>query len=112
MAREVAIGSGITRSLDVVAPQFIEKIREQGVTRPDLKKDLNEVLTAIEPETELKDKAKAAVGAGKFYAGWLPKLVTGEGQRPGSYSEFGPLAEHLRFVERASRKQARATFWD
>src|SRR3954464_13228905 len=65
----------------------------------------------LEPETELKDKAKAAVGAGKFYAGWLPKLVTGEGQRPGSYSEFGPLAEHLRFVERASRKQARATFY-
>ena len=53
MAREVAIASGITRSLDVVPPQFMEKIREQGVTRPDLKKDLNEVLTAIEPETEL-----------------------------------------------------------
>jgi alkylation response protein AidB-like acyl-CoA dehydrogenase len=65
----------------------------------------------LEPETELKDKARAAVGAGKFYAGWLPKLVVGEGQRPGSYSEFGPLAEHLRFVERASRKQARATFY-
>jgi len=65
----------------------------------------------LEPETELKDKAKAAVGAGKFYAGWLPKLVTGEGQNPKSYSEFGPLAEHLRFAERASRKQARATFY-
>lgn len=65
----------------------------------------------LEPDTELKDKAKAAVGAGKFYAGWLPKLVTGEGHKPGSYSEFGPLAEHLRFVERASRKQARATFY-
>ena len=65
----------------------------------------------LEPGVELKDKAKAAVGAGKFYAGWLPKLVTGQGQRPGSYSEFGPLAEHLRFVERASRKQARATFY-
>jgi alkylation response protein AidB-like acyl-CoA dehydrogenase len=65
----------------------------------------------LEPDTELKDKAKAAVGAGKFYAGWLPKLVTGEGQNPKSYSEFGPLAEHLRFAERASRKQARATFY-
>jgi alkylation response protein AidB-like acyl-CoA dehydrogenase len=65
----------------------------------------------LEPDTELKDKAKAAVGAGKFYAGWLPKLVTGEGQRPGSYSEFGPLAEHLRYVERSARKQARATFY-
>src|SRR3954453_19280796 len=65
----------------------------------------------LDPDTELRDKAKAAVGAGRFYAGWLPKLVTGDGQRRGSYSDFGPLAEHLRFVERASRKQARATFY-
>src|SRR4051794_2078881 len=53
VAREVAIASGITRSLDVVPPQLMEKIREQAVTRPDLKKDLNEVLVALEPETEL-----------------------------------------------------------
>ncbi|MEA2483747.1 MAG: hypothetical protein QOC55_1694, partial [Thermoleophilaceae bacterium] len=65
----------------------------------------------LEPDTELKDKAKAAVGAGKFYAGWLPKLVTGDGQKPGSYADFGPLAEHLRYVERSARKQARATFY-
>jgi hypothetical protein len=65
----------------------------------------------LEPDTELKDKAKAALGAGKFYAKWLPTLVVGEGHRPGSYSEFGPLATHLRFVERSARKQARATFY-
>jgi hypothetical protein len=65
----------------------------------------------LEPDTELKDKAKAALVAGKFYAKWFPQLVVGQGQRPGSYAEFGPLAEHLRFVERASRKQARATFY-
>src|SRR3954471_314833 len=65
----------------------------------------------LEPETELKDKAKAALGAGKFYAKWLPQLVVGEGQKPGSFDDFGALAAHLRFVERASRKQARATFY-
>lgn len=65
----------------------------------------------LEPETELKDKAKAAVEAGKFYAKWLPQLVVGQGQKPGSFDEFGPLASHLRFVERSSRKQARATFY-
>src|SRR3954467_10226100 len=65
----------------------------------------------LEPDAELKVKAKAAVGAGRFYAGWLPKLVVGDGQRPGSYSEFGSLAGHLRFAERGSRKLARSTFY-
>src|SRR4051794_15560353 len=65
----------------------------------------------LEPDAELKVKAKAAVGAGKFYAKWFPGLVVGEGHKPGSYSEFGDLASHLRYVERSSRKQARATFY-
>jgi alkylation response protein AidB-like acyl-CoA dehydrogenase len=56
-------------------------------------------------------RAKAAAKAGGFYARWLPTLVTGEGQRPGAYSEFGRLAAHLRYVERASRKLARVTFY-
>jgi hypothetical protein len=65
----------------------------------------------LEPDVDLKKKAKAAVGAGAFYAKWLPTLVVGEGTRPGSYGEFGPLATHLRYVERSARKQARATFY-
>ena len=59
----------------------------------------------------LRQKAAAAVGASGFYAKWLPQLVFGEGQRPTAYSEFGPLASHLRFVERSSRKLARNTFY-
>jgi alkylation response protein AidB-like acyl-CoA dehydrogenase len=65
----------------------------------------------LEPEVDLKDKAKAAVQAGAFYGRWLPQLVVGEGQRPGSFDEFGPLARHMRFVERGSRKLARSTFY-
>ncbi|OBJ10161.1 acyl-CoA dehydrogenase [Mycobacterium colombiense] len=59
----------------------------------------------------LRQKAAAAVGASGFYAKWLPQLVFGEGQRPKAYNEFGPLATHLRFVERSSRKLARNTFY-
>jgi alkylation response protein AidB-like acyl-CoA dehydrogenase len=63
------------------------------------------------PDTGLRQKAAAAVGASGFYAKWLPQLVFGEGQRPRAYHEFGPLASHLRFVERCSRKLARNTFY-
>ncbi len=65
----------------------------------------------LEPDVELKDKARAAVQAGAFYSKWLPGLVTGEGQRPNAYEEFGGLARHMRFVERSSRKLARSTFY-
>ncbi len=65
----------------------------------------------VDPKVGASGKAKAAAKAGGFYARWLPGLVVGEGQRPGSYAEFGALAEHLRYVERASRKLARSTFY-
>ena len=65
----------------------------------------------IEPGVPSGQRARAAAKAGGFYAKWLPTLMTGEGQRPGAYGEFGPLAEYLRYVERASRKLARATFY-
>jgi alkylation response protein AidB-like acyl-CoA dehydrogenase len=64
----------------------------------------------LDPKTALADKAKAAAGAAKFYAGWLPTLVAGEGQKPNAFDEFGPLAKHIRYVERHSRKLARSTF--
>ena len=51
------------------------------------------------------------MGASGFYAKWLPKLVVGKGMDPRSYNDFGPLAKHLRFVERESRKLARQTFY-
>jgi alkylation response protein AidB-like acyl-CoA dehydrogenase len=65
----------------------------------------------LEPDTDLATKARTAVKAASFYARWLPQLAVGEGQKPGSYAEFGPLAGHLRYVERAARRQARATFY-
>ncbi len=65
----------------------------------------------IDPDADLPKKAAAVRKAGGFYAKWLPTLVTGAGQRPGSYSEFGPLAKHLRYAERASRKLARSVFY-
>jgi alkylation response protein AidB-like acyl-CoA dehydrogenase len=64
----------------------------------------------IDPEAGLGRKAKAAGRAAGFYARWLPTLLVGRGQLPGSYGDFGPLGKHLRWAERRSRKLARSTF--
>jgi alkylation response protein AidB-like acyl-CoA dehydrogenase len=65
----------------------------------------------IDPDAGLGAKAKAAGKAGGFYARWLPTLVAGKGQLPSGFSAFGPLAQHLRYVERSSRRLARETFY-
>ncbi|MEV4496448.1 acyl-CoA dehydrogenase family protein [Micromonospora arborensis] len=65
----------------------------------------------IDPEAGLGRKARAGARAGAFYARWLPTLAVGRGQSPSAYAEFGPLAAHLRQVERSSRKLARSTFY-
>ncbi|MGW0946832.1 acyl-CoA dehydrogenase family protein [Streptomyces sp. NPDC002623] len=69
----------------------------------------------IDPDKSLQDKARAGANAGVFYAKWLPKLVTGSGQLPGTFSEFRTggvdLSPHLRYVERHARKLARSTFY-
>ncbi len=62
-------------------------------------------------DAQASAKAKAAVKASGFYAKWFPQLLVGKGTVPSSYDEFGPLAKHLRYVERSARKVARQTFY-
>jgi hypothetical protein len=63
----------------------------------------------IDPKVPLGEKIRTLVKSGAYYAYWYPKLWLGWGRAP-MYSEFGPLASHLRFVNRASRKLARTLF--
>jgi alkylation response protein AidB-like acyl-CoA dehydrogenase len=62
-------------------------------------------------DADLQSKVRAARKASGFYAKWLPQLAAGKGTVPTAYQEFGPLARHLRFAERSSRKLARQTFY-
>jgi alkylation response protein AidB-like acyl-CoA dehydrogenase len=65
----------------------------------------------MESDLPLERKAKALGRAGAFYATWYPKLAVGRGQVPQTYATYGELAGQMRFVERASRKLARSTFY-
>jgi alkylation response protein AidB-like acyl-CoA dehydrogenase len=81
------------------------------VAREAMDQHLHVAGDLMDPEVPAAGKAKALGKAGAFYANWYPRLAVGRGVTPGSYGEYGELAEHMRFVERTSRKLARSTFY-
>ena len=64
----------------------------------------------FDPKVSRADKARKAlpkfVG---FYAKWYPSRWLGWGHAP-RFSEFGPLAGHVRYLDRTARRLARALF--
>jgi alkylation response protein AidB-like acyl-CoA dehydrogenase len=62
------------------------------------------------PKAPTREKIKGLAGLGLHMAGWVPGLLVGKGRIPVAYREFGRLAKHLRFVERACRKLGRTLF--
>jgi Acyl-CoA dehydrogenase, C-terminal domain/ACAD9/ACADV, C-terminal domain len=63
-----------------------------------------------DPRTPLGARLAALPRIARFYAGWYPPLWLKGLATPFRYAEFGPLAPHLRFIERRCRKLARESF--
>jgi len=63
----------------------------------------------IDPKTTAAQKLSALARSAVFYVTWYPRLWIGLRGRLG-YGEFGPLATHVRFVDRSGRRLARTLF--
>src|SRR3954471_8454763 len=64
----------------------------------------------VDKKSTMADKKAAFGRVMAFYPVWYPTRYVGKGQLPTSFSHFGPLATHLRYAERHSRKLSRCLF--
>ncbi len=77
------------------------------MAREAVDKHLQVAGAMIDPEKSAAEKARALPDIAAFYASWYPTRWIGGFQ---SYSEFGPFARHLRFVESSTRRLSRQIF--
>jgi alkylation response protein AidB-like acyl-CoA dehydrogenase len=79
------------------------------IAREAVDKHFDIAFPIVNRELPLSKRLAALGKSAPFYATWYPLRWLNE-LRPRSYSEFGPLARHLRFADRATNRLGRALF--
>jgi len=64
----------------------------------------------VNPRAPMTRRAAAGAKAGLHYAWWFPSRFFGWGLWP-RYGAYGPLAGHVRFADRTTRRLARSVFY-
>ena len=77
------------------------------MAREAVDKHLSVAGAMIDPDKAPAEKLQELPAIATFYAGWYPSLWL---RKPTTYSEFGNLSGHLRFIERNARRLARSVF--
>jgi len=80
------------------------------MAREAVDKHLEVAGAMIDPKKATNEKLGALGGILGFYAKWYPPLWLKGFSALSQYSDWGPLASHLRSVERSCRKLARESF--
>jgi len=80
------------------------------MAREAVDKHLQVAGAMIDPKATIATKLAAMPKILGYYAVWYPPLWLRGLTAWSKYADFGPLATHLRFIDRAARKLARSSF--
>ena len=80
------------------------------MAREAVDKHLQVAGAMIDPKATMATKLAAMPKILSYYAVWYPPLWFRGLTSWSKYADFGPLASHLRFIDRAARKLARSSF--